>query len=372
MIPTTRQNIPAATLGESQTVANHSPNPQSGNNNSEISHLFQWPNGTFQHEYPAAEPPDGHDDQGWKWRSGGSRSQGIPDGAEKVDHKSCHGVIHCGCMDEHGRPSHFSRPKSDISALTRQLATICHICQKSHTHISCTATLTTWRYQRDNWREYVVRRHVGEHGHAQPPTAKLSHRDLQAVDKQVRQNPQLTTQQLWVGADPNQTLLSVINPILLDACKARSVVDSSKVRQGIRLPLASRNSGFQLLEVISDFRSLFKTPWIQQSDFVNGQYVLMQTPFQHEVLLRDTAKSWQHEVLEVESPQHGIIMDGSHDFFTKGILLVSLTFSQVGVRWMPVLYTWLGEMDTPHHQIHFLHLFKGIEVAASEIGRAHV
>ncbi|KAJ7438874.1 hypothetical protein FB451DRAFT_1415998 [Mycena latifolia] len=72
-----------------------------------------------------------------------------------------------------------------------------------------------------------------------------------------------------------------------------------------------------------------------------------------EVLLQDQIHSWHEENLEAESGRHGVITDGTHDFFKQGILLVSLVFSQVMMRWAPVLFTWLGKFDELHHKSHF-------------------
>ncbi|KAJ7493513.1 hypothetical protein FB451DRAFT_1164409 [Mycena latifolia] len=73
----------------------------------------------------------------------------------------------------------------------------------------------------------------------------------EALDRQVRENPQLTAQQLRAGAGPTEIPLGGIDPILLGSRKAHTEVENSKVRQGISAHAATRNSGFQLLDSLS-------------------------------------------------------------------------------------------------------------------------
>ncbi|KAF8197330.1 hypothetical protein K438DRAFT_1585218 [Mycena galopus ATCC 62051] len=72
-----------------------------------------------------------------------------------------------------------------------------------------------------------------------------------------------------------------------------------------------------------------------------------------EALLQDQIRSWHEENLEAESGEHGLVTDGCHDFFKEGILLTSLVFSQILMRWAPVLFTWIGVFDERHHKSHF-------------------
>lgn len=86
---------------------------------------------------------------------------------------------------------------------------------------------------------------------------------------------------------------------------------------------------------------------------MDGRFIVMQTPFMRDVLLQDQIRSWHGENLEAESGRHGLVTDGCHDFFKQGILLTSLVFSQVIMRWAPVLFTWIGKLDERHHKSHF-------------------
>jgi hypothetical protein len=133
------------------------------------------------------------------------------------------------------------------------------------------------------------------------------------------------------------------------------VVEKSKVRQQL-IPPAGRNTGFQFIESFSTLKNSFDTPWIVEADPLDRQFICMQTPFMRDVLLRDSVQSWHAENLEAESGRHGIITDGTHDFFKQRILLTLLVFSQILLRWVVVLYTWIGAQDQEHHLPHFKQL----------------
>lgn len=314
--------------------------------------MYQWPDGNVRLECTEGEEPLGWHDEGWKWRSSGSRKGGVPDNAFKVEKLVCLGILHCSCMKD-GVPVRFTRPKTQKDARTKQFASTCHICHDTHVHVSCDASLTYYRYHDSNGMVRLVREHHGRHSHHRPPTRRLREEDLYALDIQVRQNPQATAQQLRVGAGLQQVSIGTIDPVLLDARKARHEVEKSKARQGLQLPVATRNSGFQLLASLSSLQSSFQVPWIVHSDLLDKRYITMQTPFMADVLLKDSVRSWYQEGLSAETERHGIITDGSHDFFKEGVLLSSVVFSQVLLRWVPVLYTWIGCLDTAHHQAHF-------------------
>ncbi|KAJ6619301.1 hypothetical protein B0H10DRAFT_2216995 [Mycena sp. CBHHK59/15] len=102
-----------------------------------------------------------------------------------------------------------------------------------------------------------------------------------------------------------------------------------------------------------------------RNNSVRAQYICMQTPFMRDALLRDSVQSWHDENLEAESGHHGVLTDGTHDFFNQGILLTSLVFSHVVLRWVAVLYTWIGKQNEEHHVPHFSQLVHGIGEACT-------
>ncbi|KAJ7740792.1 hypothetical protein B0H16DRAFT_1728796 [Mycena metata] len=317
---------------------------------------YQWPDGNVKLECTTGHEPAGWDDQGWMWRSSGARKIGLPEGAYKVDKRVCLGVFRCRCTSATGDPSRFFRPRKEKAARERQQSETCHICRSTLTLIPCEASLTYYRYLGHGGLEHSVRQHLGHHEHPHPPIKTLSAADREALDKQVRENPSLTAQQLRAGAGPTQIALGDINPVLLGARKARYEVENSKVRQGIVAPATLRNSGFQLLNSLVSLQESCDTPWIVKSDLMDGQFIVMQTPFMRDTLLRDQVQSWHQETLEAESGRHGVVTDGCHDFFKQGILLVSLVFSPILWRWAPILFTWIGRFDEHHRKSHFAQL----------------
>jgi hypothetical protein len=337
------------------------------NSSATYSPSHQWPDGTVKLECTVGHEPLGWDDEGWKWRSSGVRRTGIPTAAFKVDKRVCLGVFHCACNDADGLPRRFFRPKTAKNAREKQQNETCPICRSQLVHIPSDCSLTYYQYQDEQGNTNAVRQHIGRHTHARPPLKRLAASEVEALDLQVLHNPQATAQQLRAAAAPGQVPLGQINPILMDPRKARSEVEKSKVRQ--QLIPSARNSGFQFLESFSALKNSFGTPWIIEADLLDRQFISMQTPFMRDVLLRDSVQSWHAENLEAESGRHGVITDGTHDFFKQGILLTSLVFSQVLFRWVVVLYTWIGGQDQDHHLPHFKQLVHVIaEICTKGLG----
>ncbi|KAJ6468148.1 hypothetical protein C8R47DRAFT_990106 [Mycena vitilis] len=328
---------------------------------------YQWPDGDVKLECTLGQQPFGWDDEGWQWRSSGARRIGIPT-ASKVDKRVCLGVFHCGCKNAEGLPSRFFRPKTAKNSRDKQHSETCPICRSKLVYVTCECTLTYYQYRDDDGNTKAVRHHVGRHSHAHPPVKRLAEKDVEALDFQVLHNPQATAQQLRAAAAPGQVPLGDINPILMDARKARSEVEKSKMRQQL-IPSGARNSGFQFLESFSALKNSFETPWIVEAELLDRQFICMQTPFMRDVLLRDSVQSWHAENLEAESGRHGMLTDGTFDYFKQGVLLTSLVFSQVLFRWVVVLYTWIGGQDQEHHLPHFKQLIQVVaEICTKGLG----
>ncbi|KAJ7210173.1 hypothetical protein GGX14DRAFT_626610 [Mycena pura] len=320
----------------------------------------QWPNGNIKIECLTDKKPDDWNDEGWAWRSSGPRVNEIPASAYKSEKHVCLGVFHCNCKANDGSPSRLYRPKKNKAARTNQFSETCHLCRGNLKQIACPATLMSYRILDDDGNEHTVRQHSYYHNHPRPPTKRLAAADIDALDQEVRKNPHLTAQQLRAGTGAGQMALGEINPVLLDSRKARHEVDKSKIRQGIAQPTTTRNAGFQLLDLARKIHESFDTPWIVKSELLNGQFIVMQTPFMRDVLLRDHLVSWGSENLDAERARHGLPTDGSHDFSKEGVLLTSIAFSPVVTRWVPVLYTWIGTLDEKHHKAHFNQLLSGL------------
>ncbi|KAJ7192675.1 hypothetical protein GGX14DRAFT_701347 [Mycena pura] len=246
----------------------------------------QWPNGNIKIECLTDKKPDDWNDEGWAWRSSGPRVNEIPASAYKSEKHVCLGVFHCNCKANDGSPSRLYRPKKNKAARTNQFSETCHLCRGNLKQIACLATLMSYKILDDDGNEHTVRQHSYYHNHPRPPTKRLAAADIDALDQEVRKNPHLTAQQLRAGTGTGQMALGEINPVLLDSRKARHEVDKSKIRQGIAQPTTTRNAGFQLLDLARKIHESFDTPWIVKSELLNGQFIVMQTPFMHFLSLR--------------------------------------------------------------------------------------
>ncbi|KDQ63177.1 hypothetical protein JAAARDRAFT_694414 [Jaapia argillacea MUCL 33604] len=297
------------------------------------------PNIPLQFECTVKEEPAGWNDEGWAfWSSGARRNLDIiPPDANSVNKRICRGVWRCGCrnQDEYCR---FVWPKTNINAFKKQAKEICPICHETLTLIPCDAFMIAYDYVRPDGVRRLVRHHQGIHKHPKPPTKTLSAAEREALDHAVQHNPQATALQHRVGPERTQVPITSINPILSDPRKARYEVDKSKVRVGLSDAPSSDNK-------------LSVTKLIE---------LLKSTPFMREELLADAVSSWGQEHTSTETSRHGIITDGSHDFFMDGVLLSSFVYSTILLRWVPVLYTWIGNLDAEHHIPHFLLLITAI------------
>ncbi|KAJ7653718.1 hypothetical protein DFH06DRAFT_1133850 [Mycena polygramma] len=118
----------------------------------------------------------------------------------------------------------FVRPRKEKKARTKQLSETCHVCHSTLTYVSCAASLTYYTYADHDGVEHSARKHEGRHEHGRPPIRVLPEAHRAALDRQVRENPSLTAQQLRAGAGPTQVALGDINPILLSARKASTAI----------------------------------------------------------------------------------------------------------------------------------------------------
>ncbi|CAK5272544.1 unnamed protein product, partial [Mycena citricolor] len=327
----------------------------------------RWPDGNGLIDCLSTELPDDWDDQGWSWRSSGARKKDLPTDAYRINKNNCLGVFRCQCKDSKGNFSRFVCPKKDKGPREAQQNDRCTLCQANLVLIPCTATLTVYHYEDDNGAEHVVKKHDGFHAHPRPPVPRLTAAEREELDVQVRYNPTQTAQQLRIGAELGQTSIGAINTALYNSRKARAEVEKSRIRNGLAVPSRARQAGFDLVDTVGSLDGMFETTFIVKAELLTGQYIVMQTPFMRDVLLRDQITSWKHEIFEVETGRHGLPTDGSHDMFKRGVLLSSLAYSPVLFRWCSVLYTWIGRLDAAHHAEHYKHVMISVAEVCSQV-----
>ena len=303
--------------------------------------------------------PVGWHDEGWAYASSGTRKvPGVPN-ASGINKRTCRGILKCECRNETGKYTCLTRPVTGTAGFKKQLLETCPMCHHIRTHISCSAYELKYHYTRPSDSvERLVRHHFGRHNHEHPPAKSLSSTDRNELDELVRKNPKATAFQHRVGAEHGMRPLSLINPVLSDPRKARHEVEKSKQRIGLPSTQAGAGStGF--IERMQSLNDRFSTPWIVDSQFIGRTYVSLQTPFMRSTLLRESVMSWSRDSPHSDS-RHGIISDSSFDFFDSGYLLSSYVYSVLLLRWVPVMYTWMGSQDADHHVPHFGHLISAI------------
>ncbi len=95
------------------------------------------------------------------------------------------------------------------------------------------------------------------------------------------------------------------------------------------------------------------TGFLIDSAYHGSTYVILQTPFMKQAL-RDTMEDFLYA--STKSPDagwHGFVTNGNYSFFYSGMLLATAAFNLTLRAWVPVLYTWVGLLDTELHCKHF-------------------
>ncbi|KAF7311182.1 hypothetical protein MKEN_01019700 [Mycena kentingensis (nom. inval.)] len=322
---------------------------------------YQWVDGNVTFQWAEGEEPPGAQDSGYVYRSSGARKEGVPEGGYDADKKNCQGYLRCGCANEDGSPKRILRPATNKGSLAKQTAATCPVCNVQYSHIRCpgAAYILSYRIADPSGAIMVVRKHVGVHNHPRPPTRRLTEAQVDAIDELVRTNPNASALELRAAAGPGQVPLGEIHPGLHSARKARAEVEKSRSRLGLGTQVRG-TSAFGLLEAFQKLKASSSVPWIVESDLVDQQFICMQTPMMREQFLTASVRSWTTQTFEAESGRHGIMTDGTFDFYKQGVLLTSLAFSPILLRWVVVLYTWIGRLDEGHHETHFYRLLRSM------------
>ena len=206
----------------------------------------------------------------------------------------------------------------------------------------------------------MVWEHFGEHDHGHLPGGTLSEAEQAAVDSQVIRHQNATAHQLRTGdSGPGSVPLSDISETLANPQKARYKLGQSQARLGIQP--SPMKGGLSILLTLGNLGEKFKTPFVIGSSFSGPTYFSLRTPFM-EKILGDAIDSWiaDSEMDNSSAAIHGCVTDGDVKFFRQGNLLTSCVWTRVMPCWFPVLYLWIGKLDTEHHIPHFRYLFDTI------------
>ncbi|KAJ3517112.1 hypothetical protein NMY22_g14036 [Coprinellus aureogranulatus] len=224
-------------------------------------------------------------------------------------------------------------------------------------HIPCTARIffenrmdedgTVWRYCS----------YEGFHEHPRPPGGRLTEKQRSFLDRQVRNNPDVSTFGMRTGdAARGITPLGTINPKMASPSKASYEHQRSKERLGITPGPSGGRGAFAFLEGFYELQQELPEPFIVNSSLHAGNiFIVMQTPFMAS-LVHDAVHC---DPTDIEG-REGFNTDGDNTFFKKGALLATVVFHAVLESWVPVLFTWILRQDTTHHRAHFQYLFRQV------------
>jgi hypothetical protein len=152
---------------------------------------------------------------------------------------------------------------------------------------------------------------------------------------------------------PGSVPLHQISPALADPRAARYELSKSRERLGIKPK--SHKGGFHFMCALSEWNMELPVPFIIDSNIAGPSYIVLQTPFMNCIINKSVDDWIKDPKTGSVAIQHGFVTDIDHGYFCDRNLMVSCAFSgSDGMEeWVPVLYSWLGGLDAPHHQLHF-------------------
>ncbi len=196
--------------------------------------------------------------------------------------------------------------------------------------------------------------------HDRPPGGRLSVEQKDAVQAQVYRSQNPSAHQLRAGdIGPGSVPLADIAPKLSDPRSSRYHVTQAKAELGI---VSTSKSSSGSLRHWLELQKNFDDPFMIDSGIHDSTvYLVLQTPFMKEML--QSSIDLLFEDMNIDDPaesRHGSITDGDHTFFRTANLLATCVFNTNLIAWVPVLYTYMGGLNTEHHRPHFRHLFQQI------------
>lgn len=171
----------------------------------------------------------------------------------------------------------------------------------------------------------------------------------------VRSNPKASPAALISGNTIGGKSATDISPVLIHAPRVgrarKKILGKDKVKGG---------TGDAFIETFSEFQ--LKHPgFIVANTMLGGVTVISgQTPFM--------ASQIHDQALQVDGPFNGIISDAAHGWWQvrTSLLIVSSVFSQILLRWVPVLISYSNGASSTHYEYHFLALLESIARVCSE------
>ncbi|KAF9540762.1 hypothetical protein CPC08DRAFT_770741 [Agrocybe pediades] len=323
----------------------------SSDSDSSTDSSYDWPQGDQFREVRVGTESRDWNQTKWQFRSRGTTTHHSVLGVEV---RVCLGLICCGGC---GRPS---RPKTDLGARKLQLSAPCGLCGKGELYQeTCNARTYNWRVNREDG-VYKIWEHTGHHEHGRVPDGPVTASEKKQVDKQVGRNINASAHQLRTGdGAPGSVPLAKISQKLANPRAARHQIAQSKVRLGISGTTAS-SGGISFLNSIASFQEELNSWFIIRSSMYDPCFIMLQLTFMKDMLI-GSVTAWNNERGEgIHRARHGMITDGDHTFFRKGVLLTTTVFSSAMAAWVPILYTLIFKQDIAHHRPHFKEISQAI------------
>lgn len=316
-----------------------------GNSESPVPGWNGWPNGEmaglFTYEQYEAT---GHFQVHYVIKQNTVRTGSFEAEEEHFGHvlsRACQGVIKC----TNDTCTVVIRPKTEASRAKLQVTKQHCTCGNPLVQISCAAydVITRWKGQ-------CKYEHRGKHHHPLPPIKKPLPWERASFNQIVVDHPGATPAQLRVGiltAKGRGTPVSMISPAYTNA--DRTAAGRRQALSQYRVP-KDKDSQFTRLQELYTRHPTFFAPLYKALPIF--------------IISVQTAWMLQHSVHEhiSDSPYNGIVSDGAHGFFrgSKAVLQVSLSYSEVMGRWVPILFTYMEGLSADDFCIHFTNLFNGI------------
>ncbi|KAF9022911.1 hypothetical protein BDP27DRAFT_1163304, partial [Rhodocollybia butyracea] len=252
-----------------------------------------------------------------KQRAGSSKDSSMLDLGHR-SYRQCLGTIHCGNPDcaVTIRP-HTHGP----SAIQKQLSKECKCGNQNLTHHSCPN------------KSAIVRWSGGF----------------------VHTNPKASPAALISGNTVDGKSATEISSVLIHAPRVsrmrKSVLSKGTMKGG---------TGDAFVETFSNFQ-LEHPGFIVANTMLGGVTVISgQTPFM--------ASQIHDEALQIDGPFNGIVTDAAHGWWQvrSSLLIISSVFSQILLRWVPVLISYSNGATSTHYEQHFLALLESIARVCTE------
>ncbi|KAJ3519178.1 hypothetical protein NMY22_g13323 [Coprinellus aureogranulatus] len=264
------------------------------------------------------------------------------------------------------------RPKTKDPDRKAQLTDFCIECGDGRLTAStpqCPARTYTYTYH-DVDEEYRVWEHVGFHNHPRPPDdGYFSSREKVQIVDVVQRNPTTNAARLRKhgGDAPGSQPLTKVSRALHDQNRLRYQKSLAQQKLGFTSNVVVKG-GFSFLSKLFHLNSTLDEPFIVDSGFHDICFFQMQTQYMRDAIAR-TVDDWL-KMDPKKDTKHGLITDGNHSFYKTGVLLTTGIFDLKTLVWIPVLYTWVHDVDEAHHLPHFRKLNSIIIDRLKELGKS--